>query len=232
MDRIDFGLLDLANTDTWTALLSFLSFLARHRISKISLVALEPSLSPMLTATTLLSGKSHLACTPIPTGRMLITTFLPLLSYIEYPSRSDADDAIRTLSAQDLKGHPVTVEDAVSHHWYLFLHTSTDSVQNSPREPEIDLSLLVTTTAATTDVEMTVVTTVVEDTKTVVVVTEITVMTGGEMITVPRGGGVLVPGGRGLLPGREGRGVLSPERDPDLLCLRALVKIGNLSSKT
>lgn len=85
-----------------------------------------------------------------------------------------------------------------------------------------------TTTAAMTDVEMTVVTIVVEDTKTVAVETGITVTTEGEMITAPRGGGVSAPGGRGLLPGREGRGVPSRERDLDLLCPRALVKIGKM----
>ncbi|KAK4704982.1 hypothetical protein P7C70_g1221, partial [Phenoliferia sp. Uapishka_3] len=36
----------------------------------------------------------------------------PGVGYIEYPSRSDADDAIRTLSNTDLKGSVVTVEEA------------------------------------------------------------------------------------------------------------------------
>lgn len=36
-----------------------------------------------------------------------------LFSYIEFPSRSDADDAIRTLSNTDLKGSIVTIEEAV-----------------------------------------------------------------------------------------------------------------------
>lgn len=34
--------------------------------------------------------------------------------YVEYPSRADADEAIRVLSSTPLKGVPVTLEDAVS----------------------------------------------------------------------------------------------------------------------
>jgi hypothetical protein len=39
--------------------------------------------------------------------------FLPSSSYIEYPARGDADEAIRTLSNSQLKGSTVTLEDAV-----------------------------------------------------------------------------------------------------------------------
>lgn len=71
-------------------------------------------------------------------------------SYIEYPSRSDADEAIRSLSNTALKGSTVTIEDAVS---------SMPSERNPSsltrplhRLPELDLSVVVEET--TTDVPL------------------------------------------------------------------------------
>lgn len=79
---------------------------ASYRISRTLLAPLEPSLS--LTSTATARGTSL-------RWQLFRRSFAdsdPAHSFIEYPSRADADEAIRTLSNSQLKGVAVTVEDA------------------------------------------------------------------------------------------------------------------------
>lgn len=85
----------------------------------------------------------------------------PRRSYIEYPSRGDADEAIRSLSNTALKGSNVTVEDAVR--FLLFLISTRALADSVPtqRPPVPDpsartsVALPLATRTTTTAVEAT-----------------------------------------------------------------------------